>query len=58
MRTGKLIFDGVFLLVVIGLVVYTTSGKRANPPQPRWTKVVWGCIGLISLGRLVYDLMG
>jgi len=58
MRGGRPIVEGMYLLVCIGLVAYTNSGKRANQPQPRCFKVVWVFIGLTALGRLIYDLMG
>jgi len=58
MRTGWLIVDVMYLLLCVGVVIYTNSGKRGGQPQPRWAQVVWVFIGLTSLGRLVYDLLG
>jgi hypothetical protein len=57
MRGGRLILDGMYFLICLGLVAYTSSGKRAHQPQPRWAKVIWVFIGLTALGRLVYDLI-
>jgi hypothetical protein len=58
MKTGWLIVDVMYLLICGGVVIYTNSGTRAGQPQPRWAKVVWVFLGLTSLGRLVYDLLG
>jgi hypothetical protein len=58
MKGGRLILDGMYLLICVGLVAYTNSRKRADQPQPRYAKVVWVFIGLTALGRLIYDLMG
>jgi hypothetical protein len=58
MRGGRLILDGTYLLVCIGLVAYMNCGKRANESAARYAKVLWAFIGLFALGRLVSDLIG
>jgi hypothetical protein len=56
MRVGWLIVDGMYVLICIGLVVYTKTGKRGNEDAARYAKVLWAFVGLFALGRLVYDL--
>jgi hypothetical protein len=60
MRAGRLIFDGLYLLICVGLVAYMNSRKREalSSAAAGIAQVLWAFIALFALGRLVYDLIG
>jgi hypothetical protein len=50
MRSVKLIADSATLLLCIFLLIYASSVKDVNRPQPRWVKILWCLLFVGMLG--------